>query len=182
MFGNNVDEAIDNVAGLDKIESEAFSEGMQKIVLQLKTLRKKLKGESDRKAEAQLKKEYVEAYKQVIFETGELRKNTKHQSKLSFDALKHANSMLLSSEKLSLQHNAIGKETAISLEFARKRNEIDSKFTNDLQAAEIGVIDSLNKTRDTYLNTEALASMFNQKGSEADKAVGKLKDKIKFCL
>lgn len=179
MFGNNIDEAIDNMKGLDKLESEAFGEGMEKIVLQLKTLRKKLKGESDRKVEAQLKKEYVEAYKQVIFETGELRKNTKHQSKLSFDALKHANSMLLSGEKLSLEYNAIGKETAISLEFARKRNEIDSKFTNDLQSAEIGVIDSLNKTRDTYLNTEALASMFNQKGSEADKAVGKLKDKIK---
>ena len=178
MLGNNIDEAIDNTSGLHKVESEAFSGAMEKIVSQLIIFKKQLEGESDRKQEAQLKKEYIEAYKQVIFEVGEFRKNTKHESKLSLEALKHSSSMLLSSEKLSLQYNAIEKEAAISLEFARKRNEIDSKFSNDLQAAEIGVIDSLNKTRDTYLNTEALASMFNKKGSEADKAVQELKEKI----
>jgi TP901 family phage tail tape measure protein len=178
MLGNNIDEAIDNTSGLHKVESEAFGGAMEKIVSQLRIFKKQLEGESERKQEVQLKKEYIEAYKQVIFEIGEFRKNTKHESKLSLEALKHSSSILLSSEKLSLQYNAIEKEAAISLEFARKRNEIDSKFTNDLQAAEIGVIDSLNKTRDTYLNTEALASMFNKKGSEADKAVGELKKKI----
>jgi hypothetical protein len=178
-FIENVDESIDNLGGLEDIETDAVNAGIKQIVVQLNNFKKSLKGESDRNKEAQLKKEYVTAYKNIIFNIEQFRKNEAHLTKLSLESLSHQNKLNSSQQSLLLEYNAIGKEAAISSDFARKRNEMEAKFIADKQGIELKTIESLNKLRDTYFDTGQLAQAFKKDGADAVKAVQALKDNIK---
>ena len=91
----------------------------------------------------------------------------------------HQNKLNSSQQSLLLEYNAIGKEAAISSDFARKRNAMEAKFSSDKQGVERKTIESLNKLRDTYFNTDQLAQKFKKDGQEAAAAVQALKDNIK---
>ena len=156
-----------------------FNAGMKQIVAQLNKFKKNLEGESDRQQEAQLKKKYVTAYKNIIFNIEQFRKNEAHLTKLSLASLTHQNKLNSSQQSLLLEYNAIGKEAAISSDFARKRNAMEAKFSSDKQGVERKTIESLNKLRDTYFNTDQLAQKFKKDGQEAAAAVQALKDNIK---
>ena len=178
-FIKNIDESIDNTTGLDLRETKAVNAGMKQMVIQLNKLKKNLEGESDRQQEAQLKKKYVTAYKNIIFNIEQFRKNEAHLTKLSLASLTHQNKLNSSQQSLLLEYNAIGKEAAISSDFARKRNAMEAKFSSDKQGVERKTIESLNKLRDTYFNTDQLAQKFKKDGQEAAAAVQALKDNIK---
>ena len=178
-FIKNIDESIDNTYGLDPRETKAVNAGMKQMVIQLNKLKKNLEGESDRQQEAQLKKKYVTAYKNIIFNIEQFRKNEAHLTKLSLASLTHQNKLNSSQQSLLLEYNAIGKEAAISSDFARKRNAMEAKFSSDKQGVERKTIESLNKLRDTYFNTDQLAQKFKKDGQEAAAAVQALKDNIK---
>ena len=178
----NIDESIDNRSGLDPRETEAVNAGMKQIVIQLNKLKKNLEGESERHEEAQLKKEYVTAYKNIIFNIEQFRKNENHLTKLSLASLDHQNKLNSSQQSLLLEYGAIGKEAAISSDFARKRNAMEAKFIADKQGIEMKSIESLNKLRDTYFNTDILAQKFKKDGEGAVEAVQALKDNIKKGL
>ena len=178
-FIKNIDESIDNTSGLDPRETKAVNAGMKQMVIQLNKLKKNLEGESDRQQEAQLKKEYVTAYKNIIFNIEQFRKNEAHLTKLSLASLTHQNKLNSSQQSLLLEYNAIGKQAAISSDFARKRNAMEAKFSSDKQGVERKIIESLNKLRDTYFNTDQLAQQFKKDGQEAAAAVQALKDNIK---
>ena len=164
-FIENVDESIDNLGGLEDIETDAVNAGIKQIVVQLNNFKKSLKGESDRNKEAQLKKEYVTAYKNIIFNIEQFRKNEAQLTKLSLESLSHQNKLNSSQQSLLLEYNAIGKEAAISSDFARKRNEMEAKFIADKQGIELKTIESLNKLRDTYFDTGQLAQAFKKRRS-----------------
>ena len=181
-FIKNVDESIDNPYGLDPRETKAVNAGMKQMVIQLNKLKKNLEGESDRQQEAQLKKKYVTAYKNIIFNIEQFRKNEAHLTKLSLASLTHQNKLNSSQQSLLLEYGAIGKEAAISSDFARKRNAMEAKFIADKQGIEMKSIESLNKLRDTYFNTDILAQRFKKDGKEAAAAVEALKDNIKKGL
>ena len=178
-FIENVDESIDNLGGLEDIETDAVNAGIKQIVVQLNNFKKSLKGESDRNKEAQLKKEYVTAYKNIIFNIEQFRKNEAQLTKLSLESLSHQNKLNSSQQSLLLEYNAIGKEAAISSDFARKRNEMEAKFIADKQGIELKTIESLNKLRDTYFDTGQLAQAFKKDGADAAIAVQALKNNIK---
>ena len=177
-FIKNIDESIDNTSGLDPRETKAVNAGMKQMVIQLNKLKKNLEGESDRQQEAQLKKEYVTAYKNIIFNIEQFRKNEAHLTKLSLASLTHQNKLNSSQQSLLLEYGAIGKQAAISSDFARKRNAMEAKFSSDKQGVEMKTIESLNKLRDTYFNTDQLAQQFKKDGQEAAGAVQALKENI----
>ena len=177
-FIKNVDESIDNPYGLDPRETKAVNAGMKQMVIQLNKLKKNLEGESDRQQEAQLKKKYVTAYKNIIFNIEQFRKNEAHLTKLSLASLTHQNKLNSSQQSLLLEYGAIGKEAAISSDFARKRNAMEAKFIADKQGIEMKSIESLNKLRDTYFNTDQLAQQFKKDGEGAAQAVQALKENI----
>ena len=56
---------------------------------------------------------------------------------------------------------------------------MEAKFIADKQGVEMKTIESLNKLRDTYFNTDQLAQQFKKDGEEAAGAVQALKDNIK---
>jgi len=177
-FIKNIDESIDNTSGLDPRETKAVNAGMKQMVIQLNKLKKNLEGESDRQQEAQLKKEYVTAYKNIIFNIEQFRKNEAHLTKLSLASLAHQNKLNSSQQSLLLEYGAIGKQAAISSDFARKRNAMEAKFSSDKQGVEMKTIESLNKLRDTYFNTDQLAQQFKKDGQAAAGAVQALKENI----
>lgn len=101
-FIKNIDESIDNTTGLDPRETKAVNAGMKQMVIQLNNLKKNLEGESDRQQEAQLKKEYVTAYKNIIFNIEQFRKNEAHLTKLSLASLTHQNKLNSSQQSYCL--------------------------------------------------------------------------------
>lgn len=178
-FIKNIDESIDNTTGLDPRETKAVQAGMKQMVIQLNRLKKNLEEESGRHEEAQLKKKYVTAYKNIIFNIEQFRKNEAQLTKLSLASLTNQNKLNSSQQSLLLEYGAIGKEAAISSDFARKRNAMEAKFIADKQGVERKTIESLDKLRDTYFNTDQLAQDFKKDGKEAAQAVQALKDNIK---
>ena len=171
-------ESVDDLFGNHPKEKMAIKHGYDVFIKQLEKLSEGLDEESERKEEAQLKKKYVTAYKNVIFNIEQFRKNEAHLTKLSLASLTHQNKLNSSQQSLLLEYGAIGKEAAISSDFARKRNAMEAKFIADKQGIEMKSIESLNKLRDTYFNTDILAQRFKKDGEGAAQAVQALKDNI----